>query len=84
MTEKVKVRERERESTPSDTYEMVLHQRRKFVEQQMTGTVVIHDSDREWEPTRQGFIKYFLQPFSFTDHALREWFVFSHYVRKHS
>lgn len=84
MAERVKVREREKESTLSDTYEMVLYQRRKFAEQQMTGKVVIRDSDREWEACKNGRVKYFLQPFSFDDHALRDWFVFAHDIRKHS
>jgi len=83
MREKIGVKERDRETESLNKYEMVLYQRKKFAEQQMTAKVVIHDSDREWEATRQGRIKYYLQPYSFTDHALRDWLVFSHDIRVH-
>ena len=69
---KVRVRERERDVEVADTYEMVLYQRKKFIEQQMTGKVVIHEKDREWEPSRQGRLKYYLQPHTYSDAALRD------------
>jgi hypothetical protein len=81
---KVRVRERDRELELNDTYEMVLYQRKKFVEQQMTGKVVIHENDREYEPSRQGRLKYYLQAHTFSDHALRDWQVFKQDIRKHS
>lgn len=84
MVERIKIKEQSMEVAPADTYEMAVYQRKKFIEQQRTGKIVIHDSDREWEPTKQGRIKYYLQPFSFTDHVSRDWYVFSNDIRKHS
>jgi len=81
---KVRVREREREIELENTYENVFYQRRKFIERQMTGKVVIREKDREWEESRQGRLKYYLQPHTFSDHALTHWQVFTHDIRKHS
>ncbi len=81
---KVRVRERDREVKFENTYEMILDQRRKFAERQMTGKVVIREKDREWEQHRQGRVKYYLQPLAFSDHALTDWQVFKQDVRKHS
>ena len=81
---KIKVRERDREIELASTGEMVLYQRRKFVEQQMTGKVVIHEKDREYEQSRQSYSKFYLQPHTFSDHALRDWQVFKQDIRKHS
>jgi hypothetical protein len=81
---KVRVREREREVASADTYELALYYRKKFVEKQMTGKVVIHEKDREWEPTRQGRIKYYLDVNAFSDHAIQDWQVFKQDIRKHS
>lgn len=81
---KVRVREREREIELDDTYEVVLYQRQKFIEQQLTGKVIIHEKDREYEPSRQGRLKYYLERDSFSDHALRDWMVFKHDIRRHS
>lgn len=83
MTEKVKVREREREATMGGGYEMAQASRRKFAEQQMMGKVVIHDGDRQWDPSRQGRLKYFLQP-GLTDQTLQDWFVFVQDIKQHS
>ena len=84
MKERVDIKEKHREPEPLTPYEMILYQRRKFAEQQMTGKVVIHDSDREWIQGKQGRLKYYLQPYSFADHVLRDWFVFAHDIREHS
>lgn len=81
---KVRVREHERELELADTYEMVLYQRKKFIEQQMTGKVVIREKDREWELGRMAKIMYYLQPHTFPDHALRDWQVFKQDIRLHS
>lgn len=81
---KVRVRERDREVELSNTYELVVWIRKQFVEQQMTGKVVIHENDREWEPSRQGRLKYYLHPIAFTDSILRDWQIFKQDIRKHS
>ena len=84
MYEGVRSREREPEREPADTYEMVMYQRAQFIQQQMTGKVVIRGSDREWEQSRQGRLKYYLQAHTYGDAALRDWQVFAQDIRKHS
>ncbi len=82
---KVKVRERERETEFASTYEMSLYRRKKFVELQNTGQVLIREEDREWEQSKQGRIKWYLHPtFQNSNHALRDWSIFKHDIRKHS
>ncbi len=81
---KVKVRERERETESMNNYEILYQQRNKFIEFQMTGKVVIHEKDREWEQSRQGRLKTFLHGNNFPDHCLRDWLVFTHDIRSHS
>ncbi len=82
--EKTGIREREREAAPGDVYEMVLYQRKKFVEHQLMGKVLVRDRDRDWEITQQGRLKYYLQPHTFKDPVLVDWQVFKHDVRIHS
>ncbi|MFC1816071.1 cupin domain-containing protein [Thermodesulfobacteriota bacterium] len=86
MTDKVGSKNREREAAvPTHPALRVRYERNKFAEQQMTGKVVIRDSDREWRTTEQSpKVKWYLQPHTFTDHALRDWYVFSHDVQKQS
>ncbi|MDO9536012.1 MAG: cupin domain-containing protein [Bacillota bacterium] len=84
MSERVRVSERERDSSNEDTYEVVMRKRKEFCESQLMGKVVIKDSDREWEMSRQGRLKYYLQPHKFSDAALRDWQVFTHDIRRHS
>lgn len=81
---KVMVRERNREVEFLDVYEVCMYMRKKFIEQQMTGKVVIREKDREWEASRQGRLLHYLQPETYPDHALRDWQVFKHDIRKHS
>ncbi len=84
---KVRVREHERELEFADTYEGVMYRMKKFIEKQMTGKVVIHEKDREYEQGRQAFCKQYLVPHTFSDPAfpaLRDWQVFKQDIRKHS
>lgn len=81
---KVRVRERDRDVELENAYEVVRYHKQKFIERQMTGKVVIHAKDREWEQGRQGNVKYYLNSYAFSDHALTHWRVFQHTIRKHS
>ena len=81
---KVKVREHEREVKLENAYERAVNRQQKFIEQQMTGKLVIHEKDREWFLSRQGRLKFYLEPSTYSDHALRDWQVFQHDIRKHS
>jgi hypothetical protein len=81
---KVRVREREREIELEGTGAMVLYQRNKFIDHQMTGKVVINEKDREWEQSKQAKAKFYLQPHMFQEPVLRDWQVFKQDIRKHS
>ena len=75
---RVKVRERGQEAGVVDQYDRAIIARKKFVDQQMMGKLVIKSSDRDWELNMQARQKHMLQPMLFDDHALREWRVFLH------
>jgi quercetin dioxygenase-like cupin family protein len=82
---KVRVREGEREVESKNTYEISMYMRKKFIELQMMGQVVIHENDREWEQSRQGRIKWYCSPaLQGANYPLREWRIFKHDIRKHS
>ena len=84
MSEKQKVRTRERETVPGSKYEAIYDQRAEFVERQKNGTIVVHEADRDWEIARQGHLKFYLLPWAHPDTVLHEWFVFVHDVKKQS
>jgi len=84
MAEIEKTRARERESVPGDRYEAVYRERAEFVERGKNGTVVVRESDRDWEIARQGHLKFYLLPWTYPDTVLHDWFVFVHDVKKQS
>lgn len=84
MADEIRSRVREREAANYSTYDRVMDWRKQYVDRQMRGKVVIKSSDREWEMTRQGKLKYYLQPHTFDDHCLEEWMTFVQDIRKHS
>ena len=83
-SEKVRVKERESGTVPNSPYELAIKLRKEFIDLQMTGKVVVRDEDREWFLTRQGRLKFYLNPTTYKDHALRDWGVFKHDIRNHT
>ena len=81
---KVRVRERERDLDLPTTGDVILYHRAKFIDQQMTGTIVIRERDRDYEQTKQSLSKFYLEPHTFLDNALKDWQVFKHDIRKNS
>ena len=53
-------------------------------EKQMKGKLLIKGSERPWEMTKQAQLKFFLQPNTFTDNALQEWYLFISNIRTHT
>ncbi len=85
MSEKNEAKGEIQATTPKKTSEMIRYTRKKFAEYQMTGKVVIRDSDREWEVSPQSpKVKFHLYPPAFTDHALRDWQVFTQDLQQHT
>jgi len=84
MTEVTRTRTREPESMPGSEYERALQEIGAFIEQGKSGTMVVKDSDRDWELCRQGTVKFYLVPGEFSDTALQDWYVFVHDIKKQS
>ena len=84
MTEEVRTREREREAMPGGEYERALEEVASFIERGKNGTIVVKDSEREWELCRQGVVKFYLVKDEYPDTVLQDWFVFAHDIKKQS
>ena len=82
--ERVQVREKERETGIATRYDKALLERKKFIDLQMNGKVVIKGTEMDYELNRQGRIKRYLRPDLFPDNPLRDWVVFLHDIRIHS
>src|SRR5258708_35727858 len=84
MAESERVRERERSPLSENPYERIMRQRKDLAERNLTGPVVIRAEDRQWYQTRQGKLKYYLEPLTFKDTPLQHWRVFIHGTRTRS
>jgi len=60
MADVTRTRTREQEAAPGLKYDIAYAKRGQFVEHAKTGVVVIKDADREWEMSRQGFLKWYI------------------------
>ena len=84
MAEVERTRERERPPLQDNPYELVMRQRRELAERNLTGPVVIDCTKQEWFQTRQGRLKYFLDPVTFKNTPLQHWRVFIHDIKTRS
>jgi len=84
MTERESTRVRERGTREMNGYEMFLQVRKEFDERQLSGPVVINESDREFQLNRQGRLLYYLDPLQHKNTPLQDWMVFTNDVRTHS
>jgi quercetin dioxygenase-like cupin family protein len=79
--------ERERVKDPStlqeSTYERNIRYFQQWSERQKTGQLLIRGDQREYEVSRQGFIKFYLAPL-ITDTATNSWAVFEQNLKKQS
>lgn len=82
--ERERMRERERLPEPISYYEHFLQHWKEVRARNRTGKYVVKASERNWDRTRQGEIKYYLHPQLIDDTALQDWQVFVHNIYKHS
>ena len=62
MAEIERTRERERSPLQNNTYERIMRARAELLERNMTGEVVVRKADRPFVQTRQGKLRYYLEP----------------------
>jgi quercetin dioxygenase-like cupin family protein len=78
-----RTRLREREQPGRNPYEVQMQQDKAFAERQMTGRIVVKYADCPQELTRQGRLRFYLDP-TIKDTPLQHWAVFTHEVRTKS
>ena len=84
MADVTRTRTREQEAAPGLKYDIAYAKRGQFVEHGNNGVIVIKDSDREWEMSRQGFLKWYMMEDVFPETVLRDWWVFIHDIKRQS
>src|SRR5206468_3945761 len=84
-TRKPMERERTREPnpTPLSGYEKLVRHYQEMAHRQRTGRLLIKGDEIDYQPTRQGLLKFYLNPLV-TDTALSSWSVFEHLVKRQS
>ncbi len=76
MADVTLTRSREQEPALGLKYEIAYANRGKFVEHANNGVIVVRDSDREWEVSRQGYQKWYLMHEAFPETVLDDWVLF--------
>ena len=84
MAETERLRERERPPLADNPYERIMRQRAELAERNLTGPVVVRGDDRPWHQTRQGKLRYYLEPLTIKDTPLQQWRVFMHDIKTRS
>lgn len=84
MAEREQTRLREREPIPDSAYERLLNWRAEAIARQFTAKIVVRQEDRDWEQSRQGRLKWFLNPFMYEDTVLLDRLFFLHDIRRMS
>lgn len=84
MAEIERVRERERPPIQDNPYERNLRARAAQRERNDSGPVIIQRAKREVWMSRQGRLRFFLDPLVYQDTPLQHWRVFTHEVRTKS
>ena len=79
--------ERERVKEPDadqiSNYEKIVRHYEEWADRQKNGELLIRSDQREYQVSRQGFIKYYMYPLT-TDTALSSWAVFEHLIKNQS
>lgn len=76
-------REREPDVTLDSSYEQTVRDREKWIDRQRKGKVLIRGDEQKYDETRQGHIKYYLNPYM-DGLALDSWSCFIHDIRRQS
>jgi quercetin dioxygenase-like cupin family protein len=83
LAELDRTRQRERERPALNPYEVQIELDKDFAERQMTGRVLVKAADCPQELTRQGRLRFYLDP-TIKDTPLQHWAVFTHEIRTRS
>lgn len=84
MAEGERTRSREREPIKESLYEKGLRYYQENNARMDRGPVVIRESDRETEVSRQGRLVFYMDPRGYPEVPLQHWLVFRHEVRTQS
>ena len=84
MSERDRVRERERPPISDNIYERNMRQRKEFIERNANGPVVIKRGARQIFQARQGRLLYYLCPNNHPETPLQHWRVFIQEIRTRS
>lgn len=84
MAEIERTRERERPPIQENPYERVMRQRAELKERNLNGPIVIRSTDREVFQSRQGKLRFYLDPVTFKETPLQQWRVFTHEIKTRS
>jgi len=84
MAEIERTRERERPPIHENPYERVMRQRKELKERNLSGPVVVRAAEREVFQSRQGKLRFYLDPVTFKDTPLQQWRVFTHEIKTRS
>src|SRR3990172_3278638 len=76
-------RVKDREAMMNSIYEQGVRYYQAWVDRQKTGKLVIHADEREYQNSRQGFVKFYLSPV-LDDTALNTWAVFELNIKRQS
>ena len=84
MAEIERTRERERPPLAANTYERIMQARAQMLERNMTGQIVIRKAERPLFQSRQGKLRYYLEPLTHPNTPLQMWRVFTHEIHTKS
>ncbi|HEY7064588.1 MAG TPA: cupin domain-containing protein [Chloroflexota bacterium] len=84
MAQANRMRVREREPGPRDTYEESVRYLLELRERAFKGQVVIKGREQAWEQSRQGRLRYYICRETNTPAAVLNWNVFIHDIHTHS
>jgi len=82
MAERVRERVREPEPVQQSGYDACFGRRGTFIERQFKGKVVIWPHEREWDLSRQGKLRWYLNPGVHKDTCLQDWYAFLQEIPK--
>jgi quercetin dioxygenase-like cupin family protein len=84
MAEIERTRERERPPLQDNPYEGVMRERAELLERNKTGQIVVRKAERPLFQSRQGKLRYYLEPLTIKNTPLHMWRVFTHEIHSKS
>ena len=84
MAEIERTRERERPPLQENPYEGVMRERAELLERNRTGQIVVRKAEQPVYQSRQGKLRYYLEPLTIKNTPLHMWRVFTHEIHTRS